>query len=211
MPNFTYLADRLEAPLSTADAVAETEGALELLELGSARRQELFGNRLGLSFPNIFGYFFGFVGETMTKLTGALSTIIKIPLDLISSGVGEVITAFAGIVGEIPIIGEIAAAVLLAVNAIVQAVLDLPEEILKWAGNLGMAFKTLSPQQQASFTSAAIALLVDAAPPEHKAAVEQKLAAAPPPGSLAPVDETPYGEIAVAAANVLAIGAFLIL
>ena len=214
MPNFTYLADRLEAPLSTMDAVAETDGALELLELGSARhklRQELFGVELG-ALPNIFGLFFGFIGEGMTKITGMLSDIIKIPLDLISSGVGEVITAFADIVGVIPIIGEIAAAVLLAVNAIVQAVLDLPEQILKWAGNLGQAFKTLTPQQQSAFTAAAINLLVDAAPPEHKAAVEQKLTTAPPPGSLAPVeDEAPYGEIAVAAANVLAIGAFLIL
>lgn len=214
------LGSMMAEPLRIDDATPDENGMLELIELGGARqhRQELFKGRratLGLSLPNFMGVFTGILGTSILMITGLLSDVLAIPLDLISLGVDEVLTGFAGIIGAIPLIGTLASTALLAVNVLVQAALDLPIEVLKFAGNLGKAFKTLSPAQQAQFTQLAMAAIIQAAPEDQKSAVEQKLSQAPPPGSLVIEDSSeggfPYGEVAVGVLNAAAVGAFFVL
>ena len=226
--DFAKMGAVIEEPLRLDDIHSDRTGALELIELGNAHGNKIFRNakqieasgrqrtrprQLG-ALPNVFGFFFGVVGEGVSKITGVLSDILALPVDLISKGVGEVLGGFASIVGQIPVIGEIAATILLAANSIIQAALDLPEQILKVIGNLGLAFKTLDPKDQSALTQTAMSLLINAAPPDQKAAVQQKLQAAPPPGSIVPEaegGEFPFAEVATVAANALAIGALFVL
>jgi hypothetical protein len=203
-------------PLVIDDAVADELGQLELVELGRAG-QELFRGRhakLGVSWPSYLGVFVGALGQSIPSLTGLLTDALGFPVNLVSSGVDEVLGGLAGLVGQIPIIGSLGAIALLAANVLVQAAATLTLETLKFVGNLGAAFKTLSPALQQQFTQLAMTALIQAAPDDQKAAVQQTLEQAPPPGALV-VEGTgggfPYGEVAVTVLNGLAIGALVIL
>lgn len=199
----------LESALRVDDAEADSLGALELLELGAAGPKPMISNRRLGQFTDVFGYFFGAVGEGVTQIAGLLTDILEVPINLVSTGVGALLTGFAGLVGEIPILGPLVSSVVLAANAIIQAALQLPLEILTAVENLGKALKTLTPDQQKTFGQIAMKLLVDNSPPEFKAAAQQKLNALPPTltGGAEGVD---WGSIAAVVLPVLATGTFLL-
>lgn len=208
--SYAEMAERLEDPLDIEDAKDDNLGGLELLELGDAKKQELFRHaRLGFTIPPWGAYFIGFAVEALPQFSGLLSDLLAVPLDFIETGVDTVIDSFASLVAQLPIIGELAAAVLLATKVIADAVLELPEQVLKFTGNLGVAWKTLSPEARKAFLAIATQLLIDAAPPEQKPIVAQKLAVANTEPLVA--GGFPYGEVAVTALNGLAVGAFFVL
>lgn len=178
-------------------------GAIELIELGNARNPAMVENavagkrftiaethigpgtgthaRLGI-LGDVVNYFFTFVGKGLSSVTGALSQILSVPVSLIGTGVGTILTTFAGIVGQVPILGELTAAIILAANSIIQAAIQLPGQILEMIGNLGKAFATLSPDQQKSFTSLAMKELISSSPSEIKDQVSSAVETAAPPG-----------------------------
>lgn len=208
--SYAEMAERLEDPLDVDDAKDDNFGGLELLELGDAKKQELFRrSRLGFTIPPWGAYFIGFAVEALPQVSGLLSDLLAIPLDFIETGVDTVITSFADLVSQLPILGELAAAVLLATKVVADAVLELPPQVLKFAGNMGEAWKTLSPEARKAFLAIATQLLIDAAPVEQKAAVTQKLAVANSEPLV--TSSFPYGEVAVTVLNGLAVGAYFVL
>jgi len=212
-------------PLSWAKALQDLETTIA--KRRSARETLLTGRPqiADASFPGLgqrvalgilgdaINYFFTFVGNGIQSVTNLLGGILEVPLSLIGSGANTVITAFAGIVGEIPIIGEIVAAILLAANAVLQQALKLPGQLLEMVGNLGKAFASLSPEQKEKAASLAKTMLIDSASNDIKNDVAQTLAKTPPPGGVstgASEDGIPWAEIGSGLFAAGSIAAFLL-
>lgn len=197
-------------------SMSKTSGVIELVELGRARPyrhapmvQQGRQVRLGAGFGDVIGFLGGIVGDGVAKVAGLLGDILKVPTDLISTGVGAVLTGFASIVAQIPIIGDFVATILKAFNALAQWVIQLPVDLLKKVATLGEAFKTLSPAQQSSSVAAAIKLINDSAPEEIKPQVAQAMAQSENPAGASASGST--GEwIAGVAAVVLPLAAFAV-
>jgi hypothetical protein len=187
----------LELEPMTVIGRPRTMGAIELIELGNAhvapamisnnptskRWPELTGTgaQLGI-LGDVVNYFFTFVGNGLSSVTNILSQILAVPVNLLGGGIGIVLTSFAGIVGQIPILGEMTAAIILAANSIIQAAIQLPGQILEMIGNLGKAFATLSPDQQKSLTGLAMQTLIKSSPTDIKDQVSNAVETAAPPG-----------------------------
>lgn len=168
---------------------APLRGAIGLIELGNrtarppmiqnrpAPRKAVMGDVLG----DAGNFLFDLVGTGMVKIADILAGIIKVPLDFISSGVGLLLTSFAGIVSAIPIIGDFAATLILAANALVQFVLDVPELLIAQVANLGKAFQTLPKSAKDAAVAAAVKLIVGGAPPAMQPQVQAAIEKAPSP------------------------------
>lgn len=125
-------------------------GAIELIELGSARRALDSGHRPFLAAryprPHGFGPSLGqldFLSSVGSFLSGAfefifknLATLISVPLDLASKGVGVLFDGLAGFLKNIPIIGVLASELLLVGKAVIQFGLSVPGLLLKGIGNV---------------------------------------------------------------------------
>lgn len=125
-------------------------GAIELIELGSARRALDSGHRpflaaryprphgsgpaLGqLDFLASVGSFFAGAFEFLFK---NLASLINVPLDLASKGIGVLFDGLAGFLRNIPIIGVLASELLLVGKAVIQFGLSVPGLLLKGIGNV---------------------------------------------------------------------------
>lgn len=129
-------------------------GAIELIELGSSRRESagtlpvlrrpFLGTRQRPMIANRFNLGqLDFLGDIGSFLTGALqfvfenlASIIDLPLDWLSSGVGLLFDGLAGILVNVPIIGVLASQVLLLAKSAIQWGLTLPGELLGGIGDI---------------------------------------------------------------------------
>jgi len=125
-------------------------GAIELIELGSARRALTSSNRpfLAARYPRPHGPGptlgqLDFLASVGSFLAGAfeflfknLASLINVPLDLASKGVGVLFDGLAGFLKNIPIIGVLASELLLVGKAVIQFGLSVPGLLLKGIGNI---------------------------------------------------------------------------
>jgi hypothetical protein len=142
-------------------------GAIELIELGAARKALDPTRRpfLASRFPRPYG-----TGATLGQLdflrtvgsflTGAfeflfknLAKLVSVPLDLASKGIGVLFDGLAGFLRNIPIVGVLAAELLLVGKAVIQFGLSVPGLLLKGIGNIfgevkGAIDATKTPEQK---------------------------------------------------------------
>jgi hypothetical protein len=125
-------------------------GAIELIELGSARRALTSSNRpfLAARYPRPHGPGpalgqLDFLASVGSFLSGAfeflfknLATLVNVPLDLASKGVGVLFDGLAGFLSNIPVIGVLASELLLVGKAVIQFGLSVPGLLLKGIGNV---------------------------------------------------------------------------
>lgn len=152
-------------------------GATYLIELGSNRHFSVaVPHRPFLSnYPKARLGQFDWLADVGSFLAGmfstifhALGTIVNIPLDLASKGLGYLFDGIAKVIGQIPIIGELLAGIVLVGKTIIQWVLKVPGMILNGIGNLfDEAKKAIdkfrTPAQAKKDESAAKSKLLDAA------------------------------------------------
>lgn len=122
-------------------------GAIELIELGATRRHgapripflsnrhsRMSGPRLGqLDFLKDVGSFLTGAFEFVFK---TLASLVNVPLDLASKGIGVLFDGVAGLLKNVPIIGEIAAELLLVGKSVLQWGLSVPGMLLSGVGNV---------------------------------------------------------------------------
>lgn len=125
-------------------------GAIELIELGSARKSLDPSHRpfLAARYPRPHGSgpalgqldFLASVGSFLAGafefLFKSLATLISVPLDLASQGVGVLFDGLAGFLRNIPIVGVLASELLLVGKAVIQFGLSVPGLLLKGIGNI---------------------------------------------------------------------------
>lgn len=140
------------------------EGVLALVELGGFHPERFARPRMSGSLDAITGFLGNLLGTGIDKVATLLADIIHLPTSLLTTGVDFVLLNFASIVGEIPVIGEFAALIVIALDAILDFVIELPELILRQVATLGAAIKTLSPAQKTSAFQVAMTLLKKSAP-----------------------------------------------
>lgn len=186
--------------------VRERLGAVELIELGSVQpRNEIMG-QFGILNPlesgggsgggGILGFFGGFLSTGFKTV----ADVVNVPLNAISEGVNWAFTGLASILGEIPILGDIVAALLLVVNAAIRFVLALPGFILEnfgkiFSGLAGAFGKAFSPEKQAEKLSTAKNDVVKKAPADIRKEVDEKLSAGKVPVAGTPGTTTTESEI----------------
>lgn len=171
-------------------------GAEELLELG--RRGATFGgprspflaNRrpaLGASGSAQLGDLLEMVKDVAGLITGALGfaltalgDLISIPLDLLSQGVDVVFNGVADLIGQVPIVGELLAQILLLGNTVIKFALSVPGLLLHGLGNIMtgiskalLAKSTASENQQNQ--DKAKQNIIGQAPPNLQSQVRQVL------------------------------------
>lgn len=144
-------------------------GAIELIELGSARRALTSSHRpfLAARYPRPHGSGpalgqLDFLASVGSFLSGAfeflfknLASLVSVPLDLASKGVGALFDGLAGFLSNIPIIGVFASELLLVGKAVIQFGLSVPGLLLKGIGNVFGEVKkaldvTKTPAQKAA-------------------------------------------------------------
>ncbi len=130
-----------------------TLGAIELIELGDTGekasccgRPYLGRNRRELGFLADIGGFLAGIFETGV---GLIADIVDAPLQLLAGGVDFVFVNIASVIGQIPILGELVASVLLIANAAIKFVLSLPGLILREIQNV---FKGLREAFEGNYT-----------------------------------------------------------
>lgn len=125
-------------------------GAIELIELGSARRALDPARRPFLSsrYPKANGASpvlgqMDFLASVGSFLAGAfeflfktLADLISVPLDLASKGIGVLFDGLAGFLRNIPIVGVLAAELLMVGKAVIQFGLSIPGLLLNGIGNI---------------------------------------------------------------------------
>ena len=132
---------------------------LELVELGgrSRRRRRSFSgpHQLG-QLGDVFGFLFGLLSSGV----GLLAKIIGTPLDFVGQAASAVIDGLAGLVGQIPWVGDILAQVLVVGKVIINAALHVPETLLKALSNVIGAFAKLPEKQQKALGEGAVSKLM---------------------------------------------------
>lgn len=165
-----------------APAYSARLGAIELIELGTARRalnqhRSPFLSsrypRAGRSGPMLG--ILDFLASVGSFLAGAfeflfknLAALISVPLDLASKGIGVLFDGLAGFLVNIPIVGVLASELLLVGKAVIQFGLSVPGLLLKGIGNIfgevkGALDATKTPAQKASDSQAAQKNILDKA------------------------------------------------
>jgi hypothetical protein len=139
---------------NTLGGEEELDG-LELLELGGAPRRRGPRAELG-QLGDVLGFFFNLLSDGV----GLLAKIVGAPLDVIGSAATAVIDAMAGLVGKIPWVGDLLAQVLVVGKVIINAVLKIPETLLKALSNIIGSFAKLPADKQKSLTEGAVGKLV---------------------------------------------------
>lgn len=121
-------------------------GAIELVELGRGpvmpvplgmkrlNRPFLSNSRahLGINFADIGSFLTG----AFEFLFNTLADIVNVPLDLASQGIGVLFDGLAGIIANVPILGPLAAQVLLLGKSVIQWGLSVPGLLLEGVGNI---------------------------------------------------------------------------
>jgi hypothetical protein len=190
-------------------------GAIELIELGRSQkaptlRRPFLANRsraVDMPPPDLFpmearmlgarlaGIDFAAIGSFLTGafefLFKSLSSIISVPLDLMSSGVGVLFDGLAGMIVNVPIIGVLASQVLLLTKSLIQWGLSLPGLLLSGLGNVfgeikGAIDATRTTDEKKKDEAAAKSKVLDAAQKKGgeqlKNAVRDAIEGKPPEG-----------------------------
>jgi hypothetical protein len=133
------------------------DSELEIVELGgrSRRRRPFAGPALGQA-GDVFGFLFNILSEGV----GLLAKIVAVPMDLVGQAASTVIDGLAAAVGQIPLVGEVLAQVLIVAKVIINAALKIPETLLKAVSNIFGAFAKLSSGQQTSLSKTAMGKLM---------------------------------------------------
>lgn len=136
-------------------------GAEELLELGRARavrverRPFLMGRARPMVanagrpveqayFLDVLGSVAGFLVDGLSFALTTLGDLIDVPLQILSQGVDIAFNGIAGLLGQIPIIGDILAQIVLLGGALIKFGLSIPGLALRGLGNvLGGVAKAL--------------------------------------------------------------------
>lgn len=125
-------------------------GAIELIELGSTRRAIESGQRpfLASRYPKSGGAspslgqldFLASVGSFLAGgfelLFHFLASMVSVPLDLASKGVGVLFDGLAGLVTNVPVFGVVLSELLLIGKAVIQFGLSVPGLMLNGIGNV---------------------------------------------------------------------------
>lgn len=209
-------------------------GAEELLELGRARaflggpRSPFLANRRN-SAPGIgrdverLGDILDIVKDVGGIITGALGfalttlgDLVSIPLDLLSKGVDITFNGVADLLGQIPIVGELLAQILLLGNAVIKFALSVPGLLLHGLGNImtGISKALLqksTPAQNQKNQDKAKQDIIGRAPPNLQSRVAQALDASRMSGqnlipALAPVPEASSGLLDAVAIGLPVVG-----
>lgn len=140
----------LENSIARINAYPMRLGAIELIELGTARRALESGRRpfLASRYPRAgsgpgLGAMLDFLSSVGSFLAGAfeflfknLASLVNVPLDLASKGVGVLFDGLAGLLANIPIVGVFASELLLVGKAVIQFGLSVPGLLLNGIGNV---------------------------------------------------------------------------
>jgi hypothetical protein len=107
--------------------------------------------RLGIGLADIGSFLAGL----FEGLFGVLADIVSVPLDLASQGIGVLFDGLAGILANVPIVGELAAQVLILGKSVIQWGLSVPGLLLEGIGNIfgeikGAIDATRTPAEKAS-------------------------------------------------------------
>jgi len=141
-----------------AESVRPGRGGFDVLELG---RGPALAQATDMVIPGPasgFDLAGGLMGLLSDGISG-LGTIIGAPLGVIGDAASFVIDGIAGLVGKIPIVGELVGTVLLVGKTLLNAGLSLPETVLKAFANVLGSFSKLSSDQQKKVSEAAIGKL----------------------------------------------------
>lgn len=120
-------------------------GAIELIELGRpASSQEVFPHRrpylasraARLGILDFIADVGSFLSGLFEFLFHTLADIVNVPLDLASQGVGVLFDGVAGFLANVPVLGELAAQLLLVGKAVIQWGLSVPGMLLEGIGNI---------------------------------------------------------------------------
>lgn len=143
------------AAMAEASRPRQGPGGFDILELGRAMGQD------GPMIPppaTGFDLAGGLMGLLSDGISG-LGTIIGAPLGVVGDAASWVIDGIAGLVGKIPVVGELVGTVLLVGKTLLNAGLSLPETVLKAFANVLGSFSKLSPEQQSKVSEAAVSKL----------------------------------------------------
>ncbi len=128
-------------------------GAIELIELGKSDRDRSTGrpvlrrpflgssrpileNRIQLGALDFVGDIGSFLTAEFEALFETLASIVDIPLDIASSGAGLLFDGLVSLLVNVPILGVVAAEVLLLGKAVLQWGLSIPGLVLEDIGNI---------------------------------------------------------------------------
>jgi hypothetical protein len=135
-------------------------GAEELIELGRPgarapvlRRPFITGRvrRPFLGILDILGSVAGFLANGLAFALNTLGDIVNVPLRILSQGVDIAFNAIAGILGSIPVVGELLAQIVLLGGALVKFGLSIPGLLLHGLRNvLGGVAKALDSRYSSS-------------------------------------------------------------
>lgn len=173
-------------------------GAEELIELGNGKvgvdmdrrpflsgrtknvRLELCSAHLGFNPLDLLADVAGYVADGLGFALNTLGDLVNIPLNILSSGVDVVFNGLAGLVGQVPILGDFLAQILVLGGSLVKFGLSIPGMLLHGLGNiLGGIGKTLhglfdEPENQRK-VDAAKSDIVKQAPDAQKDAIKKVL------------------------------------
>lgn len=168
-------------------------GAEELLELGSSqkllvreRRPYLSGRRPMISqsqnvyFLDAIGSIAGYLAEGLSFTLNTLGDIVDIPMGILSQGVDITFNGVAGLIGNIPLFGEVLAQILLLGGALIKLGLSIPGLVLHGLGNiLGGIAKALQSKNTEGENQDAVDKakddIVKKTPPDIQGIVKQAL------------------------------------
>jgi hypothetical protein len=147
---------------------APRRGGFDVLELGRGPgvAPARPGRKLGQDGPTIptvetrFDLAGGLMGLLSDGISG-LATIIGAPLGVVGDAASFVIDGIAGLVGKVPVVGELVGTVLLVGKTLLNAGLRLPETVLKAFANVLGSFSKLSPDQQKKVSEAAVSKVTE--------------------------------------------------
>lgn len=177
-------------------------GAEELIELGKPRREKPFlaarkpyfqrgGERPFIGNSNrslgqldLLADVGSFLAKFLAGAFSVLAQIVNIPTNILISGVDLIFTNVASLIGEVPIIGTVAAQIFLIANSIIKFGLQVPAALLGGISNvfagIGKALDTLAPSKKAAAEKDAKDKIMDRTPDPLKEAVSAALSGTNP-------------------------------
>jgi len=154
---------------------------------GSVRRGTFMGNaRLGQL--DLLAQAGSFLAKMLSGAFGLLADLVNVPANILVSGVDLIFTNVAGLLDDIPVLGTLAAQILLIGNAVIKFGLQVPGMLLGGISNvLGGLSKALDTTQNAAQKAAsekdAKDKILDRAPDFLKGAVKSVLEGRSPSGA----------------------------
>lgn len=123
---------------------------------------------------------------------GVIADIVRVPADLLTRGVGAVSERVAGVIWEIPVLGELVAQILLAINAVTAFALPVPTGLLSGIANVfenlsnALDSGTSGAADRGRKVQAARGNIIESAPPELRREVQGLIERTPAPAGPRP-------------------------